>query len=83
MCPKGPACIYCGGSGVILPGWAAAGLVCPRLHGRPELLAAVQDGLRQLRAVEHPRCWSCKAEVPGGWQDGDTCPSCGVDLLPF
>jgi hypothetical protein len=28
-------------------------------------------------------CWSCDKEIGPDWKDGDKCPHCNVDLVPF
>lgn len=50
-----------------------------------ELLAlalwAREGLLKSLRWAE-THCWRCHAEI-GEYEDGDTCPHCGTDLVPF
>ena len=50
--------------------------------GDPAALAAYGKAELERLKGQPRRCWQCGAEVPDT-PDAETCPACGVDLVPF
>ena len=63
---------------------AAAHLADLAGYARSWNLAALAGRLwQQALAHAETHCWRCDGAIAGDAQDGDTCPSCGADVVPF